>query len=481
MNKLKLLIVFVFFGTLFISCNDELSERETQPNKNNLQIRKLNEFEINQNSIVAERISKIEKFKSEIFTNKIVYDSIYDFFLNTDEALYINDGISESFTFPVYRNSSNTILENLVIHIQNQETLVYLVNYGHSYNELLNMTKSQLEQNDVKHYLIDLNPSSILTGKLDAPTKEHICIETYVWDPSVPCNQGDNVGGAELFCGGYVLQSSVCEWVTSGGGGTDSSSGSTGSTTGTGTTGSGPTGGSTSTGSNTSSGTVINTTYIPCTSCIDFNETLGGFLISLNSNQYAFWNNLTQNEQQNIINYLEQPSADSNIILSLMDLMMTENIEFANFNQIGYTSFDNVSEINDHFLFEEIDTSISISNNFDPDKKITVRTVRLNPFIDLVIELVITPNPNFSLDVDNSTSDIDTILPGNSWVQNSIIVTNSNYNGDPDIAEITITGYILTGIKIGDYQTGLKKRKQIIIRVNKNTGYIFYSEVKNVN
>ena len=62
-----------------------------------------------------------------------------------------------------------------------------------------------------------------------------------------------------------------------------------------------------------------------------------------------------------------------------------------------------------------------------------------------------------------------------------MIVTNSNIGDNPDVAEITITGYMLIGIEIGDYQAGMKRRKQIIFRVNKTNGKIYYTQIKNAN
>ena len=103
--------------------------------------------------------------------------------------------------------------------------------------------------------------------------------------------------------------------------------------------------------------------------------------------------------------------------------------------------------------------------------------MKLNPLVDLLIELVITPNPSFSIDYDNSNTDIETLLPGNEWVQQSITITG----GDNNVAEVTISGYILVGIQIGDFKKGIKIRKHIIIRINKNNGSIYYSEVKNIN
>ena len=119
--------------------------------------------------------------------------------------------------------------------------------------------------------------------------------------------------------------------------------------------------------------------------------------------------------------------------------------------------------------------------SFQVDKKITTRNVNITPLHQLTLEIIITPSPNFSLDESNSTSYLaSNLLPGNSWIQTSIIVTNSNINNGVD-AEITISGYMYYGVKIGDYEVGTKRRKQIIIRFEKSTGKIYYSEVNNLN
>lgn len=50
----------------------------------------------------------------------------------------------------------------------------------------------------------------------------------------------------------------------------------------------------------------------------------------------------------------------------------------------------------------------------------------------------------------------------------------------PDKAEIKLTGYILVGFKISGYEAGLKIRKQIIIRIDKTDGRVYFTEVKSL-
>lgn len=208
------------------------------------------------------------------------------------------------------------------------------------------------------------------------------------------------------------------------------------------------------------------------------------FVRSLTSAQLSWWNDEANDEtKQDILNYLRQNQTveGEEFALSLVDFAIEHDIEFIDNYQDEYNTFNNLSEVEDYLTYEEVDNTISNSINYEQDKKLCNKTVKLNPLVNLVIELVITPNLNFSLDQVNSKTDIDAILPGNGWVQQSITVTNSDLNGDNNRAEITISGYILVGINIGDFNKGIKIRKHIIIRVDKNDGRIFYSEVKNIN
>jgi hypothetical protein len=301
-------ILTLMFLISFTSCNDDENNQTTQNTKqSNFNIRKLNKQEILQKSKVIENLNQIKDFKNKLSTSKIVYDSIYNFFINTDEALYIADGISESYTFPVYRSSSSSVVENLVIYIKDNQSLVYLIDYGHNIDELQNMSQAQLEQNDVKHYLIDLNPNAFLTGKIDAPHSEHICLETYTSNPLYGNCTETHSNGETCSQPQYILSSSVCQWITTGaGGGNDSSSESES----TGPTGSGPTGGSTTTGSNTANSNgdpIINTTfYSPCSDCFEMTEEISIFLNSLDANQLSYWNNLENRTKISIVSYLDK-------------------------------------------------------------------------------------------------------------------------------------------------------------------------------
>ena len=299
--KQKMKTIFKVFALIllitFSSCNEDLYESQTQQSESKFQIKELSKSEIELNLKLSQELNQIQNFKSKIVASKMVYDPVYDFFVNTDEALYISDGVSESYTFPVYRAASNSSLENLVIHIQNEQTLVYLVDYGYSYSEIRSMDKQELEQIDLKHYLIDFD-SDILNNRV--AMAQYVCIETIALNPlygncTEPHSNGETCNQQQ-----FIVQSSFCQWVYD-----DSGNGGDGSTGGTGE----PldySGGAGNTGNISSSTSTINTIPMGCSTCPEFSLELEEFLGTLDADQLAIWNNLLPKEQQDIIKYLVQ-------------------------------------------------------------------------------------------------------------------------------------------------------------------------------
>ncbi len=258
-------VLILLFSISSCENNEDILNENTQ-NKTNFTIKKIKYNELIKNSKISERLNLIQGIKDKSIANKTVYDSFYDFYINTDEAVFIDDGISQSYTFPIYRLNNSIITENLVIYIDSQKTLTYLIDYGQDVNTLKNKTQSELQQNNVKHYLLNLNPDLFINGKIVDPTLELVCIETYAWE-LVEYHEGDLTGGP-LYEYGWILQSSSCTWVSNGGGGGGSNGNLSGNDGNSNTTGG---------GSSLDGGETINT--IP-TTITDMNG--GGSGISLN-------------------------------------------------------------------------------------------------------------------------------------------------------------------------------------------------------
>lgn len=334
-TKFKFLIVSITMLFFFTSCNEDLYENQIPQTESKFNIRKLNHSEIYKNNKVAQKLGQIQKFKSKLANSRVVYDPIYDFFINTDEALYIADGVSESFTFPIYRASETTVLENLVIHVEENQILTYLVDYGHPLNELQNMTQQQLEQNVVKHYLIDFNTSNVLSNRV--AMAQYVCFQSYVWDPSIPCNEGELVGaGQGIYCGGWVVQSSYCQWVY------DTSNG--GSLNGTPDETEDISDGVGNTGNGAISNSTINTSFVGCLNCPDISLELEEFLSNMGVENSEWFNDFSNiNEQLLMINYLESNNYSleaTNFINNLINEIIN------NENNVNPLPSDTILEIN---------------------------------------------------------------------------------------------------------------------------------------
>ncbi len=81
-----------------------------------------------------------------------------------------------------------------------------------------------------------------------------------------------------------------------------------------------------------------------------------------------------------------------------------------------------------------------------------------NSIHDLVVEVVCNKQP-FSLVDSGCTSYLDNIIIGNDWVQNSMSLTNVNFNSTD--AQVTLVGYINVGINFEGLQFGKNKEKRL--------------------
>ncbi|AWM15014.1 hypothetical protein DI487_14900 [Flavobacterium sediminis] len=177
------------------------------------------------NKSVSDKFSRIELFKHNAALNsKIIHDTIYDFTINTDFAVFIDDGLSQTYTFPVIRDSQNYTSENLVIKIDSVSTVAILVDYGVPIDSMKNMSLSEVQQLNERFYLLDLDPALYTNpdAKMEAPHYEYVCTDNYVWGV-VEYHEGDLTGGP-LYEYGWIYQGASCTMVyVEGGGGTGDS------------------------------------------------------------------------------------------------------------------------------------------------------------------------------------------------------------------------------------------------------------------
>lgn len=301
-------MTFVFFN-----CQKEddtpIQQQIKELNKN-LEILTLSGKDINKNARLMEGIDDVAKMS---LTNKQVDNETYGFTINTNFAKVIDDGTTRTYTFGVYRDEDNGLLENLFMVEKDDGSFdVSLVQYDLTPQEIEALNNREIIDMEGKIAFVALDDiSGDVLGKYYYNGN---CYENYwVYQSGNSCASGDHEytdGNDCLYwrqgnvnqmatSGGYVLTPTIV--TCSNGGGGDNTNNPNGNPNGNpnDSNGSGPsdTGGSTS--------------PITCTrNCIDeeCNDTLDGILalLSLNEEQACWLNNFAQSDvKQEIIDYLE--------------------------------------------------------------------------------------------------------------------------------------------------------------------------------
>lgn len=205
-NNLKRLL---FFGIVFIlfGCSEDFYETENYDS--GLIFKLLSREQILANQKLTLKINEVERTNSQI-QGKIVYDTIYNFTINTNSATYINNLGIETYTFEVQRTLGDGKLENLVIREKpNGEFDSFLVKYGFTIEQKLLENFNPNQYLNPIYTLIDFDYQILLTGRcIYTSTVE--CEE--IWSvncSTVPPRQGESDGG------GSIEQVESCSWTMS--------------------------------------------------------------------------------------------------------------------------------------------------------------------------------------------------------------------------------------------------------------------------
>ncbi|RTL14266.1 MAG: hypothetical protein EKK56_01830 [Flavobacteriaceae bacterium] len=353
--SISLLIVFLL-TTISCQVEETIVETENIKNQNDLLIKKISFNEIN-NSIVVDKINKTKTLtkRTASASNKIIKDTLNNFYINSDEGMYIEktDG-TKSYTFFVFRENS-TDLENLVIIVYpNNEVKTFLVDYNKTFNELNSMSLEQMQNNQIEYYEINFNTNELIPVFQNNSNGRYICETIMFWDSTLNCDEGDLYGAdnPQGTCGGWVIIGHTCWEGGSGGGegfGFDSDFGTNGNGS--------PTGGGGSTGSGSSGSSSNQIITTPTTSLESEQEAQAlikrqkNFTTNLSWNQNAWLNN-NQEAENNIFEYLES---------QVTDLLATEySAESVDFIKEAIIALMNGGEIN---INNEIIVEESFSNN----------------------------------------------------------------------------------------------------------------------
>lgn len=317
-NKFKSLSIslMIVFLLTTISCQVEetIVETENIKNQNDLLIKKISFNEIN-NSIVVDKINKTKTLtkRTASASNKIIKDTLNNFYINSDEGMYIEktDG-TKSYTFFVFRENS-TDLENLVIIVYpNNEVKTFLVDYNKTFNELNSMSLEQMQNNQIEYYEINFNTNELIPVFQNNSNGRYICETIMFWDSTLNCDEGDLYGAdnPQGTCGGWVIIGHTCWEGGSGGGegfGFDSDFGTNGNGS--------PTGGGGSTGSGSSGSSSNQIITTPTTSLESEQEAQAlikrqkNFISNLTWTQSAWLNNNSETKNS-IYEYLESQVTD---------------------------------------------------------------------------------------------------------------------------------------------------------------------------
>ena len=227
-QKIKLLLLLLSFSFILstTSCQVEEDIINSEVPQQKLILKKLSKKEFENNKLIKEKLNSFKS--SENLNGRIVYDSILNFYVNTDNVIFADNGTIQTYTFPITRFNRSFVSENLIIQINGQQINTFIFDYQGDINNLKNLSQEQMQQKEIlKYRILDSNISNnILSRDEYEPVEEMIiCFDTFVWE-LVEYHEGDLTGGP-LYEYGWVYQGTHCDYASNqaGGGGSSSSGG----------------------------------------------------------------------------------------------------------------------------------------------------------------------------------------------------------------------------------------------------------------
>ena len=198
-RKKKNFFLYFVFSALFLtsSCmKEDFEENESQSSKRIVKRITLDEFR--KNKAAFAKYEQIASKKGNV-QGKMVYNELYDFYIDTNSILYIENGNYNSMTFPIYRDeNTENIHENLFLHLQpNGEYSSYILRYNLTnqdiYNHKNGLPIANLSSKTTIVVLDDFDSSALLNRGGCVP--EFVAnFEYQVVTTQVPINNGDLTG-----------------------------------------------------------------------------------------------------------------------------------------------------------------------------------------------------------------------------------------------------------------------------------------------
>lgn len=218
LKKMKQLF-FLFTTLLVVSCSSDIYEQQIE--KSNKSMKMLNRSEIVKIPKLTSKLTEIKSTQNKV-QERIVADTTYNFSVDTNSAIYINSGASETYTFNVLRENSNNKIENLLLIANSDGTFrTFLIKYDFTNSEKQTQGFNPLNYKSPKYTEIEADYSQLVNNRC-MYRSDFICVDTYEYD-RIETNSGSSASGA-LFYYGWRVVATNCTFVTqsSGCGGGDS-------------------------------------------------------------------------------------------------------------------------------------------------------------------------------------------------------------------------------------------------------------------
>lgn len=452
-KKFKSLSISLMIAFLLTTISCQVEESAITESKNQeLLIKKIDSKKVFENKKVAQKINRLKQNTEDLKTGRIIYDSTLDFFIDTDNVVYADNGNFQTYTFPISRTTSTNTLENIVIKIENDSINTFLLNYNKNYNDVTNQ-QSGLEQ--VACQAIDFNTNNVITSRV---TTNEFCFDVYVWD-IMPRREGELTGVlGDVY--GWVFQGSNC--FSFGGGGTGTTTGNYGDTGG---NLGGPSGTGSGGGSNTGIVTVP-TEFNPLST-----QEVKSFVAQLNPDQLAWWNDEDNEDAvESIAIYLSQADADPAFVEELIDLAIANDATFQFDDTIDSSNtlvFNTIQDFENHLetnlaTLEETDFEIDAQNQRIATAKLSYGT------FGITIKVKQNMLPTYEVVNVSSVKTGLSILLSYEQTDYNVDIVGSYVNVD-------VYGLATTGIKITvPFEANITFEDEVHFRVviDKNTGHL---------
>jgi len=313
----RLLGLIALFTLLFMfSCTEDLNESNKADSIHGIKKTKITFDEIKDNQKILNEINTITQKQQEFKNNnKLIYDSANEFYIDTDNIILQEGSLGKSYTFNILRASESPYVENLTIHIDNQNgsiAILAIYNLTEVEKEII-LNGGAIADINQKTLIFPVNglPTEFMTGytSKEAPVTG---ITIYQFSNG-QCGVIDHIEnlGAE---GSMIYYTVVpCPVVDAGGSGSGSSSSSSSGSFTFGydytvnSNNQSTTTSNTSTGGGSSSGNYI----IPHVMTAD-QKKKKEFLMNLDDNQEDCYNSLNVSQKDDILDYIGSLTAIGN-------------------------------------------------------------------------------------------------------------------------------------------------------------------------